>query len=216
MIMKRFFAVCLIILGFGYGCAHQPKITAPVKSDPLQQIADWMTGSFSSKNQAESDGDYMDIRLHMVRIWKDRVDGYWLYVEQAVRGKDPYRQRIYHVTSPEPDLFRSSVFEFEKPEKFKGGWETPEKFDTLAFEQLDLREGCDIYLRKHGDSAFYGSSIGRECVSTLHDARYASAEIELRQDRMITWDRGFNEKGKQVWGAEKGGYIFDKIEDYPL
>jgi hypothetical protein len=27
---------------------------------------------------------------------------------------------------------------------------------------------------------------------------------------MLSWDRGYNADGKQVWGAEKGGYRFVK------
>jgi hypothetical protein len=30
---------------------------------------------------------------------------------------------------------------------------------------------------------------------------------------MISWDRGYNDAGEQVWGAEKGGYIFLKTRD---
>jgi hypothetical protein len=27
---------------------------------------------------------------------------------------------------------------------------------------------------------------------------------------MVSWDRGFDKEGKQVWGAQKGGYRFVK------
>jgi hypothetical protein len=27
---------------------------------------------------------------------------------------------------------------------------------------------------------------------------------------MVSWDRGYNDEGEQVWGAEKGGYRFVK------
>jgi hypothetical protein len=27
---------------------------------------------------------------------------------------------------------------------------------------------------------------------------------------MVSWDRGYNDAGQQVWGAEKGGYEFVK------
>jgi hypothetical protein len=26
--------------------------------------------------------------------------------------------------------------------------------------------------------------------------------------KIVSWDRGFDASGAQVWGAEKGGYIF--------
>jgi hypothetical protein len=30
-------------------------------------------------------------------------------------------------------------------------------------------------------------------------------------DRIVSWDRGFDGDRRQVWGAEKGGYIFGRI-----
>jgi hypothetical protein len=28
---------------------------------------------------------------------------------------------------------------------------------------------------------------------------------------MLSWDRGFDEQGQQVWGAEAGAYVFLKV-----
>jgi CpeT protein len=30
---------------------------------------------------------------------------------------------------------------------------------------------------------------------------------------LLSWDRGWDVNGKQVWGAEKGGYIFVKTTE---
>ena len=32
-------------------------------------------------------------------------------------------------------------------------------------------------------------------------------------NKLVSWDRGWNAEHEQVWGSEKGGYIFDKIEN---
>jgi hypothetical protein len=34
--------------------------------------------------------------------------------------------------------------------------------------------------------------------------------VELSENMLLSWDRGFNTEGVQVWGAEKGGYRFVK------
>ena len=34
---------------------------------------------------------------------------------------------------------------------------------------------------------------------------------EIRADRIVSWDRGFDAEGRQVWGAENGPYVFDKL-----
>jgi CpeT protein len=48
------------------------------------------------------------------------------------------------------------------------------------------------------------------CPSNLRGATYATSEVVVQHDKMISWDRGFDSRDKQVWGAEKGGYIFMK------
>ena len=42
------------------------------------------------------------------------------------------------------------------------------------------------------------------------------SEVFISETTMITWDRAFDEHYQQVWGAEKGGYVFKKVEDYSL
>jgi len=32
---------------------------------------------------------------------------------------------------------------------------------------------------------------------------------------MVSWDRGFAEDQKQVWGSVNGGYVLDRIVDDP-
>ena len=32
-------------------------------------------------------------------------------------------------------------------------------------------------------------------------------------DRLLSWDRGFDAAGKQVWGAEKGPYEFLRVKE---
>jgi len=39
----------------------------------------------------------------------------------------------------------------------------------------------------------------------------AHREVVITETQMVSWDRGFDAGGKQVWGAEKGGYVFKKL-----
>jgi hypothetical protein len=177
-----------------------------------------MTGSFSSQEQAAQDTDYADVRLTVVQIWKDRTDGNWLYVEQAVAWSldKPYRQRVYQLTQLTQDLFLSSVYEIDEPLRFCGAWRHEHPLAHLTPDSLHLKEGCGIVLRKTNDGHFRGCTVGKDCVTTLHGATYATAEVFISARTMITWDRGFDESDEQVWGAEKSGYIFKKIGDYPI
>ncbi len=182
----------------------------------LQRLLHWMSGSFSSQAQAAADTNFYDIRLTMKQIWKHRKDGYWLYVEQAMTTNPdrPYRQRVYQLSQPDEDRFQSRVYQLHDPLRFAGKWMKTEPLADLSPDSLVERIGCDIILKKEGDSAFIGCTIGRNCESELRGAVYATSEVRITDHEMVSWDRGFDADGKQVWGAKTGGYIFRKTASF--
>jgi hypothetical protein len=185
-----------------------------LQADDFSTLIDYMTGSFSSAAQAKTDSDFYDIRLEMVRIWPENDEGAWLYVEQAVATHldKPYRQRIYHVTQISENEFESAIFTFDEPLKVAGFWKTPDQFEELSFDDLTEREGCSVFLKKQADGSYAGSTNERDCLSTHRGASYATSIVTIKKNRLVSWDQGFDENGQQIWGAVKGGYIFDKIE----
>ncbi len=206
--------LCFALVGVSSAQSTKPIDTADREREAqLSLLVDWMSGSFDSKAQAAADPEnYLDIRLEMRPIWPDRKDGRWLYVEQAAASalERPYRQRVYRVSAGADRTFRSEVYELPgDPLKFAGAWKDASKLAGLTPEQLTLKEGCAIILRNEGD-AFVGSTQGTGCVSTRSGATHATSEVKISETEMRTWDRGFDAAGKQVWGAEKGPYIFSK------
>lgn len=205
---------CFVLVGATWGQSTQPADTSEREREAqLSLLVDWMSGSFDSKAQAAADPEnYLDIRLEMRPIWPDRKDGRWLYVEQAAASslERPYRQRVYRVSAGADGTFRSEVYELPgDPLKVAGAWKDLSKLAGLTPEQLTLKEGCTIILRNEGD-VFVGSTQGTGCVSTRSGAKYATSEVRIAETEMRTWDRGFDAAGKQVWGAEKGPYVFKK------
>jgi hypothetical protein len=182
--------------------------TSALASD-LDTLAGWMTGSFASTEQAAADSTYYDIRLEMHRIWPDRTDGVWLYVEQAVAAAldRPYRQRVYHVTQVEGDLFKSAVYALPDPAAAVGAWRHEAPLADLDPADLDRRDGCAVFLRWDG-TAFRGGTIGRGCASNLRGAAFATSEVTVLPGLIESWDRGFDAEGVQAWGAETAGYVF--------
>jgi len=61
------------------------------------------------------------------------------------------------------------------------------------------------------EDTYEGSTEGNNCESDLRGAKYATSEVKISKDGIISWDRGYDAEGKQVWGAEKGGYIFKRV-----
>ena len=178
----------------------------------LDELARLMAGHYTSAAQASADPDYFDITLHMVPIWTDRIGARWLYLEQAVTAKQdaPYRQRVYRLLPCGPCSFESAVFELPEPEKYIGAWAVAQPLADLHPSELIEREGCAVYLTRTGCQAYSGSTCGHGCSSSLGGAAYATSEVVLEPGRLTSWDRGFDADGNQIWGAEKGPYVFLK------
>ena len=182
--------------------------------------AEFLSGSFTSAAQAAADDDYFEIELHVARIWLDRDDGIWLYVEQAAASAldRPYRQRVYQVLplegdggAPPADVV-SKVYTLPgDPLAFAGAAYDPAKLDDISPDDLTLRAGCAVYLRQTENGDFVGSTRGEGCQSSLAGAAYATSTVTLTADQLRSWDQGFNEEGEQVWGAVKGPYVFDRV-----
>lgn len=191
-----------------------PPVTVGTDAD-LGRLWNWLSGSFSSAEQARADSAYFDIRLHVAPIWQGRADARWLYVEQARADllERPYRQRVYRLTRVAPNLFESSVYTLAAPLRFAGAWKEEKPLAGLTPDSLTAREGCSIFLRVMRDGSFAGSTLGTDCASDLRGALYATSEVRVDAGGMSSWDRGFDTDGKQAWGAEKGPYVFRRVMD---
>lgn len=198
--------------------AVNTKAQKALTAKDLKTVAKYLSGSFSSREQSQSDSAYFDIRLHMKQMWTHRKGEYWLYVEQAMASAldKPYRQRIYKVVLLNDTTISSTVYTLKDPLRFAGEWKKKEPCSQLTPDSLDMREGCIIYLHKQPDGTFAGSTDGVNCPSNLRGATYATSEVILHKKMLLSWDRGFSAEDKQVWGAVKGGYRFIKEESYPI
>jgi CpeT/CpcT family (DUF1001) len=201
-------ALISIFILFACSPSHRPnfgdyKLT--------HQLESWMTGQFSSKAQAENDSAYYPIELRMFPIWKNRKDGPWLYIEQAVEGATnrPYRQRVYQLRLMDSKRFESKVYTISYPLRFAMASPEHPLFKQITPDSLQLRNGCSVFLEWTGKS-FNGSTKGAYCASDLRGASYATSKVSIMADRMESWDQGFDNNGIQVWGAIKGPYVFIK------
>lgn len=208
--MRQIFRTALLIIAtWSFATSYAQE---PVNEQDLMQLKDRMTGYFNSGAQASRDSSYFKIDLHMVPVWTSRTDGYWLYVEQAMNAQPakPYRQRIYHLYLQDATTLVSKVYEFPAPASFTGAWNDPSRFNQLSADSLIDRQGCAIMLGKNKEGDFQGATDGKKCLSNLRGATYATSEVIILKDRMVSWDRGWNANDQQVWGAVKGGYEFIK------
>lgn len=208
--MRKITFVALILLLLTLMSFVRPQT---LKQSDLKMLAGMMTGHFSSEAQSKADTNFLHISLIMELVWTERTDGYWLYVEQALASRMnlPYRQRMYHLQIIDEKTIASKVYELPNPEKFIGAWKDKSKLQGLTVENLIDRQGCSIFLQKTGRKKFAGSTPGNECLSSLRGATYATSEVVITPKKLLSWDRGWNEKGEQVWGSEAGAYVFDLV-----
>lgn len=196
------------------GDTVQPD-TAPTQSE-LLRLAAWMTGVFSNRNQAQADSRYYEITLAMKRVWSARSDdGYWIYVEQAMAGAPPYRQRVYFVEQRAENSYVSRVYEFADEAlevQVVGAWQDEDPLANLDPQAIVAKDGCEVHLTWDGE-AFSGATMPRACPSSLNGAAYATSEVTVTDTQLASWDRGYDATDAQVWGATAGAYLFDKIQD---
>ena len=208
--MKQLFLI-LVLFTLVFNCKNE---TAPeAKEDKeLKELFALMQGSFNSEIQSQVDSSYFNISLHMYPIWEDQ--GNFLYVEQALnRMQDrPYRQRIYELTRVSDSTFSSAVYALGVDSLWIGKWKTPKVFDSISLKDIALKKGCEVILKRISENHFMGKTGDTTCVSTMRGASFARSEVEILEDKVISWDRGFDANGNYVWGAEKGPYIFNKLD----
>lgn len=209
--MKNYFLVIVFALALVSCKSNQSAVSRSEAN--LKELVTIMQGVYSSEKQSISDTTYFNISLRMVPIWKNK--GHYLYVEQAMYTKQdkPYRVRIYKIMQRSENEFISEIHTLKKEKDWIGKWKTPEAFDALSESEVELKPGCGVILKRVGKNKFVGSTGDKTCQSELRGASYASSIVTVTSDQLISWDQGFDKDGKQVWGAVKGGYVFDKIVD---
>jgi CpeT protein len=187
-----------------------PSVQSKPNTQTVNRLASLMVGVYTSREQALKDPEnYRDVSLHMVRVWPERADGPWLYIEQALSTivDRPYRQRMYRLVARPNGTIASEVYTLPEEQRFVGAWKDIGRFAALKPDSLIPRSGCAVVLKPQANG-WAGSTVGRECPSDLYGAKFATSEVRVTGDRLESWDRGYDQNGEQVWGATEGPYVF--------
>lgn len=178
----------------------------------LDQLQNQMAGFYSSEAHSVRDKSYYNIALRMTPIWKNK--GNYLFVEQAMfeQQDKPYRVRVYRLSKNENGQFVSEIYTIKNEKNWIGKHETPEIYDNLQLTDIELKNGCEVVLDKISQNVFKDKTGDKKCPSELRGAKFANSIVDIYSDKIVSWDQGFDATGKQVWGAEKGGYEFVKMK----
>lgn len=180
-------------------------------SENFETLLDWMTGTYDSKSQSEKNSEYEHIEMKMSRVWPDKPNGAWIYVEQSLASESekPYRQRMYFLSEITEDEYSLDIYELPNPAEFVGAWKDPSPFEDITLFDLKHKSGCTVIIFYDGFQ-YGGSSREGSCKSEMNGASYMTSDIALTEGVLEAWDRGFDGDGTQVWGPESGPYTFEK------
>ena len=207
--MKPF--ICILFFSILFSSCKSAANKERETDKNLKELVSIMQGHYSSESHSIEDKSYYNISLRMTPIWKEK--GNYLFVEQAMFDKQdkPYRVRVYKV-SQRGDEFVSEIYTLKNEKDWIGKWTNPEVYNQLSETDIELKQGCEVVLKRVEKNKFSGSTGDKTCPSELRGASFANSIVTVTKDGIVSWDQGFDKDGKQVWGAEKGGYKFVKIK----
>ena len=186
-------------------------VTAIDDADAADANADrllsYLEGTFDSADQAEENPDYFAVSLVSCVVDAPELGARALYVEQALMSSPdaPYRQRIYTIEAADAARASTRIYAIVGEEDAVGICAGPRA--TVRARDVTIREGCGVDVVWDG-ARYTGGTHGEACASSLRGAAYATSEVELSDDELDSWDRGYNAQGEQVWGATAEPYVF--------
>lgn len=208
-------SLALATLLGGCGVETSSNTRPPRIPEKVDRLADWLSGSFENATQADADPTFARLSLNACRVWPDRTDGRWIYVEEAPEGDldRPTRQEMRRIRIDDQATLVSEVFAFPAGSTpSAGSWRRPENLDAVDPFLLLPNEGCTIHLTSTED-LFRGETRGRGCQAPGRDATYVTSDVVISATKISSWERGFTDLGVQVSGSQKGPFLFERRTD---
>ena len=176
----------------------------------VDRLAAWMTGSFEASPPLKVDPGFQDLHINACRIWPERLDGRWIYLEQAKKAAVdvPQRQQILCLKVDDQGWLISELFAFPAgmaPDA--QAWKDPSSLNRIDPALLSPLEGCTVFFDDDGRE-FKGGTRGRGCEGDAGDGTYATTELMVEATSFSRWDRTYDEQGRQVSGPRSGPIVF--------
>lgn len=228
--MKKFiciiFSVVLLPI-FGYS---QTKLDSLDFDKYIHSI----TGRFSTKYHSTIDTTRGDVLVRTVE-YNTHDDATLIYTQQGelIEGRYyPYRQRIYAIYQIDDYYIGLQIFSIPNEVDFwnvltdtkvaSGKFNLDDitfkadttKLKALSIYDLPYKVGCDIKIYKDNLGAFRGSTNESDCKGSFKGATYTTTEFVIYPHEVISWERGWNDEGTQIWGPKTGPYIYSKVANH--
>ncbi|MEE3718002.1 chromophore lyase CpcT/CpeT [Tumidithrix elongata RA019] len=183
----------------------------------VQDVASRLIGAMDTSAQAKINPKAPNVRMTTCKIRVENATSantaIFLYQEQAMSQDlaKPYRQRFLRISpSADGSSIQSAIFKIPNSTDWIGRCSQPEAKRVVQLSSLGDSQ-CSVFLKSQGEK-YIGETQAGGCPSNHRGAVKITNRIVLHKQGMDTWDRGFDAKGKLVWGATNEAYQFRWID----
>ncbi len=193
-------------------------MSASVASD-LIQLAQWMAGDFSNRQQAiDTPREFAHIHVLFRPLPGSFFDGAIGMYSEQVYDYDlwtPYRQGVHRFCLRDGEIFVEN-FGLIEPMLYAGSGRERSILETITPEAIQPRCGCGMVFRREADRFVGQVEPGKKCIIPKEgQITYLVSEVEITPATWLSRDRGFAvDTDEQIWGSESGKFQFEKIQDF--
>ncbi len=184
----------------------------------IKALARWMCADFSNQEQAyENPPFYAHIRVCIRPLPIAHFPEPSLFLEQAYDYalNQPYRVRVLKLKIVEGRIELEN-YKLKEKEAFLGAARDPEKLKKITPDDLELMQGCDMFVDWTG-SRFKGVvKPGKNCrVVRNGKETYVDNSFEIDDHQLISLDRGYDPVTNElVWGSIAGAFHFKRRQSF--
>jgi len=187
-------------------------------SSQLLQLASWMAGEFSNREQSlEQPVWFVNLVWWQRPIPSQVLGSPAIFAEQAnaLILDRPYRQRILQFVENDGKI-QVKYWGFKDPVAWTGAGRDRDRLNQITINDIEPLAGCLL------DISFangrYKAEMPKDakcCFQYLNESRQVVLGFEVSADEFWSGDRGVEpETGKAIWGAIMDFYKFKKIHDF--
>lgn len=174
-------------------------------STEVLAVSRQLNGNFTNLAQAQRDSEYAPLALHLRRIWPERTDACWIYMEltPARAALEPVCQRVLRVFNSAGQVRCEPNSLPGDGHAYIGAWGDPALFAQTTPEMLAPLEACAFVLISSGADQYSGSVPQFPCGAAGSGATI-SCELRVVPGRIEAQGRFMNAAGAPT-GTQLGG-----------
>jgi CpeT/CpcT family (DUF1001) len=186
----------------GVATSDVDPLDAVRAQDGLERLVSYLIGRWDTVPQKEGFGDSTPMRMRVARLWPERADRYWLYLEYVnpADERQVLRQRILQFVR-EGSTIHALMYRLPgNPADYVGEWRKEHPFASVKPDSLREIQGCRSVWDRQFEIYFAGGTEGNACPGDRPEVQNEHWEYSLGPGSLRTWITGLDAKGRQVDG----------------